>query len=178
MRLAGCTRLTSLQGHFPALQTLYLGACGRLCDSKSLGAALKSCHETLSFLSLVDCHSLSTAGLKLGFPKGFIWWFSFSKSIWLVAHFRWSWVFFFFCELLVFFVPLALGWYCRPSGGDLDNVFFLRHFFWQSPRKSAFRCAGRCSLQTLVLGGCRVDDELCHLTRVLDDGCTLRASKQ
>lgn len=91
-RLAGCTRLTSFTGTFQCLQTLYLGGCGRLADAESLGSALKSCRHSLTFLSLVDCHSLSTNGLK-----------------------------------------------------------------------SAFQEAGRLSLKTLVLGGCRVDDELCQL---------------
>lgn len=62
-------------------------------DADSLGSALQSCNESLTFLSLVDCHSLSTNGLK-----------------------------------------------------------------------SAFERAGTLSsLSTLVLGGCRVDDELCQL---------------
>lgn len=91
-RLAGCTRLTSFTGTFQCLQTLYLGGCGRLADAESLGSALKSCRHSLTFLSLVDCHSLSANGLK-----------------------------------------------------------------------SAFQEAGRLSLETLVLGGCRVDDELCQL---------------
>ena len=83
----------SLTGDFKGLEMLYLGGCGRFGDADSLGSALKSCNESLSFLSLVDCHSLSTIGLK-----------------------------------------------------------------------SAFEQAGRLDrLETLVLGGCRVDDELCQL---------------
>ncbi|CAK9028322.1 Dynein regulatory complex subunit 6 (F-box and leucine-rich repeat protein 13) (F-box/LRR-repeat protein 13) [Durusdinium trenchii] len=92
LKLAGCTKLTSLNGCFSALQTLYLGGCVRFADADSLGCILKSCSKTLTFLSLVDCHSLSTIGLKAAFQQG-----------------------------------------------------------------------GQCSLQTLVLGGCRVDDALCQL---------------
>eukprot|EP00438_Fugacium_kawagutii_P030692 Skav235496 [mRNA] locus=scaffold153:195630:198442:+ [translate_table: standard] len=93
LKLAGCTKLTSLAGNFEGLETLYLGGCGRLMDADSLGLALQSCNKSLRFLSLVDCHSLSTNGLK-----------------------------------------------------------------------SAFERAGSfSSLSTLVLGGCRVDDELCQL---------------
>lgn len=92
-RLAGCTKMTSLAGNLRGLEALYLGGCGRLMDAESLGSALKSCNESLTFLSLVDCHSLSTNGLKSAFEKS----------------------------------------------GRLEH------------------------LKTLVLGGCRVDDELCQL---------------
>ena len=53
-----------MKGDFKELRTLYLGGCGRFADAEFLGQALE---KGLSFLSLVDCHSLSTRALKMAF---------------------------------------------------------------------------------------------------------------
>ncbi|CAE7451219.1 fbxl7 [Symbiodinium natans] len=92
LKLANCSRLLSLSGHFTQLRTLYLGGCVRLSDAEGLGLLLHHCRGTLTLLSLVGCQNLSADGLRRAFGQ-----------------------------------------------------------------------AGTLALETLVLGGCRVYDELCEL---------------
>ena len=67
LKLAGCSRLLSISGHFTQLRTLYLGGCVRLNDAEGLGTLLQHCRRTLTLLSLVGCQNLSAEGLLRAF---------------------------------------------------------------------------------------------------------------